>query len=77
MQTSRPPEVREQIWHSCLLHFLFLSGFVWMFIEAVMLCVKNLSQISSRKRDVLSNGFLCVIGYLVVVVVVCVCWSGS
>uniref|UniRef100_A0A9J8D4Y7 Uncharacterized protein n=1 Tax=Cyprinus carpio carpio TaxID=630221 RepID=A0A9J8D4Y7_CYPCA len=34
---------------SGLLHFLFLSGFVWMFIEAVLLfiCVKNLSQISS------------------------------
>ncbi|XP_073698839.1 adhesion G protein-coupled receptor E3-like [Garra rufa] len=59
---------------SGLLHFLFLSGFVWMFIEAVMLfiCVKNLSQISSRKKEVLSSGFLCVIGYLVAMVVVCV-----
>ncbi|XP_026128132.1 adhesion G protein-coupled receptor E3-like [Carassius auratus] len=59
---------------SGLLHFLFLSGFVWMFIEAVLLfiCVKNLSQISSRKREVLSSGFLCVIGYLVALVVVCV-----
>ncbi|XP_016354664.1 adhesion G protein-coupled receptor E3-like [Sinocyclocheilus anshuiensis] len=48
---------------SGLLHFLFLSGFVWMFIEAVLLfiCVKNLSQI-----------FLCVIGYVVALVVVCV-----
>ncbi|KAL1281279.1 hypothetical protein QQF64_000082 [Cirrhinus molitorella] len=57
-----------------LLHFLFLSGFVWMFIEAVLLfiCVKNLSQISSKKRKVLSSGFLCVIGYLVALVVVCV-----
>ncbi|XP_073697995.1 adhesion G protein-coupled receptor E3-like [Garra rufa] len=59
---------------SGLLHFLFLSGFVWMFIEAVMLfiCVKNLSKISYRKREVLSSGFLCVIGYLVALVVVCV-----
>ncbi|KAI2650172.1 Adhesion G protein-coupled receptor E3 [Labeo rohita] len=59
---------------SGLLHFFFLSGFVWMFIEAVMLFiyVKNLSQISSRKREVLSSGFLCVIGYLIALVVVCV-----
>ncbi|XP_042621846.1 putative adhesion G protein-coupled receptor E4P [Cyprinus carpio] len=59
---------------SGLLHFLFLSGFVWMFIEAVLLfiCVKNLSQIRSKKREVLSSGFLCVIGYLVALVVVCV-----
>ncbi|XP_058608821.1 adhesion G protein-coupled receptor E3-like isoform X2 [Onychostoma macrolepis] len=55
-----------------LLHFLFLSGFVWMFIEAVLLfiCVKNLSQISSKKRAELRNGFLCVIGYVVALVVV-------
>uniref|UniRef100_A0A8C1WTN6 Adhesion G protein-coupled receptor E3-like n=1 Tax=Cyprinus carpio TaxID=7962 RepID=A0A8C1WTN6_CYPCA len=59
---------------SGLLHFLFLSGFVWMFIEGVLLfiCVKNLSQISSKKRKVLSSGFLCVIGYVVALVVVCV-----
>uniref|UniRef100_A0A673GJ21 Uncharacterized protein n=1 Tax=Sinocyclocheilus rhinocerous TaxID=307959 RepID=A0A673GJ21_9TELE len=59
---------------SGLLHFLFLSGCVWMFIEAVLLfiCVKNLSQISSKKREVLSSGFLCVIGYVVALVVVCV-----
>ncbi|XP_016139846.1 putative adhesion G protein-coupled receptor E4P [Sinocyclocheilus grahami] len=59
---------------SGLLHFLFLSGFVWMFIEALLLfiCVKNLSQISSKKREVLSSGFLCVIGYVVALVVVCV-----
>ncbi|XP_059410853.1 adhesion G protein-coupled receptor E3-like [Carassius carassius] len=59
---------------SGLLHFLFLSGFVWMFIEAVLLyiCVKNLSQISSKKREVLRNGFLCVIGYVVALVVVAV-----
>ncbi|XP_016114713.1 adhesion G protein-coupled receptor E1-like [Sinocyclocheilus grahami] len=59
---------------SGLLHFLFLSGFVWMLIEAVLLfiCVKNLSQISSKKREVLSSGFLCVIGYLVALVLVAV-----
>ncbi|XP_051762967.1 adhesion G protein-coupled receptor E3-like [Ctenopharyngodon idella] len=59
---------------SGVLHFLFLSGFVWMFIEAVLLfiCVKNLSQISSKKREVLSTGFLCVIGYTVALVVVAV-----
>ncbi|XP_016098176.1 adhesion G protein-coupled receptor E3-like isoform X2 [Sinocyclocheilus grahami] len=59
---------------SGLLHFLFLSGFVWMFIEAVLLfiCVKSLSQISSKKKEVLSSGFLCVIGYVVALVVVCV-----
>ncbi|XP_067260255.1 putative adhesion G protein-coupled receptor E4P [Chanodichthys erythropterus] len=57
---------------SGVLHFLFLSGFVWMFIEAVLLfiCVKNLSQISSKKREVLSSGFLCVIGYMVALLVV-------
>ncbi|XDV16608.1 hypothetical protein PO909_016250 [Leuciscus waleckii] len=57
-----------------VLHFLFLSGFVWMFIEAVLLfiCVKNLSQISSKRRGVLRSGFLCVIGYTVALVVVAV-----
>ncbi|XP_048009721.1 adhesion G protein-coupled receptor E3-like [Megalobrama amblycephala] len=59
---------------SGVLHFLFLSGFAWMFIEAVLLfiCVRNLSQISSKKREVLSTGFLCVIGYTVALVVVAV-----
>ncbi|CAM4464797.1 unnamed protein product [Leuciscus chuanchicus] len=59
---------------SGVLHFLFLSGFVWMFIEAVLLfiCVKNLSQISSINRKVLSREFLCVIGYTVALVVVAV-----
>ncbi|KAK9975736.1 hypothetical protein ABG768_020972 [Culter alburnus] len=57
---------------SGVLHFFFLSGFVWMFIEAVLLyiCVTNLSRISSKKREVLSSGFLCVIGYTVALVVV-------
>ena len=45
-----------------------------MFIEAVLLfiCVENLSQIRSINRAVLSSGFLCVIGYVVALVVVCV-----
>ncbi|XP_056622963.1 adhesion G protein-coupled receptor E3-like [Triplophysa dalaica] len=57
---------------SRFLHFLFLSCFVWMFIEAVLLyiCVKNLSQISSRQRAVLSNRFLIVIGYVIALVTV-------
>ncbi|XP_052393509.1 adhesion G protein-coupled receptor E3-like [Carassius gibelio] len=59
---------------SGLLQFLFLSGFVWMFIEAVLLfiCVENLSQISSINRTVLSREFLCVMGYVVALVVVSV-----
>ncbi|XP_056310100.1 adhesion G protein-coupled receptor E2-like isoform X2 [Danio aesculapii] len=57
---------------SRVLHFLFLSGFVWMFIEAVLLliCVKNLSQLSSQKKNVFRNIFLCVIGYGVALIVV-------
>ncbi|XP_056590877.1 adhesion G protein-coupled receptor E3-like [Triplophysa dalaica] len=57
---------------SGFLHFLFLSCFVWMFIEAVLLyvCVKNLSQISSRQRAVLSSRFLIVIGYVIALVIV-------
>uniref|UniRef100_A0A8C1P7L2 Uncharacterized protein n=1 Tax=Cyprinus carpio TaxID=7962 RepID=A0A8C1P7L2_CYPCA len=59
---------------SGLLQFFFLSSFVWMFIEAVLLfiCVKNLSQISSINGEVLSSGFLCVFGYVVALVVVAV-----
>ncbi|XP_073699874.1 adhesion G protein-coupled receptor E3-like [Garra rufa] len=59
---------------SGILHFFFLSGFVWMFIEAVMLyiCVRNLSQISSKRWKVLRSGYLCVIGYMIALVVVCV-----
>ncbi|XDV16144.1 hypothetical protein PO909_015976 [Leuciscus waleckii] len=73
MQTSRPSEVLCAV-ISGVLHFLHLSGFVWMFIEAVLLfiCVKNLSQISSINRKVLSREFLCVIGYTVPLVVVAV-----
>ncbi|XP_065130497.1 adhesion G protein-coupled receptor E1-like [Paramisgurnus dabryanus] len=57
---------------SGVLHFFFLSCFVWMFIEAVLLfiCVKNLSQISSRWRAVLSSRFLIVIGYVIPFIIV-------
>ncbi|XP_051994058.1 adhesion G protein-coupled receptor E3-like [Xyrauchen texanus] len=57
---------------SGVLHFLFLSSFVWMFIEAVLIfiCVKNLSQISSNQREVLSSRFMIVIGYVIAFVVV-------
>ncbi|XP_073716220.1 adhesion G protein-coupled receptor E3-like [Misgurnus anguillicaudatus] len=54
------------------LHFFFLSCFVWMFIEAMLLfiCVKNISQISSRQRAMLNKGFLIVIGYAIDFVIV-------
>ncbi|XP_073669667.1 adhesion G protein-coupled receptor E3-like isoform X2 [Paramisgurnus dabryanus] len=54
------------------LHFFFLSCFMWMFIEAVLLfiCVKNLPQISSRQRAILHKGFLIVIGYAIDFVIV-------
>ncbi|XP_073670395.1 adhesion G protein-coupled receptor E3-like [Paramisgurnus dabryanus] len=57
---------------SGVLHFFFLSCFVWMFIEAVLLfiCVKNISQISSRQRARLNRGFLIVIGYAIVLFIV-------
>ncbi|XP_051560220.1 adhesion G protein-coupled receptor E3-like isoform X2 [Myxocyprinus asiaticus] len=57
---------------SGVLHFFFLSSFVWMFIEAVLIfiCVKNLSQISSKQREVLSSRFIIVIGYVIALVVV-------
>ncbi|XP_051982625.1 putative adhesion G protein-coupled receptor E4P [Xyrauchen texanus] len=57
---------------SGVLQFFFLSSFVWMFIEGVLLfiCVKNLSQISSKQREVLSSGFMIVIGYVIAFVVV-------
>ncbi|XP_051983040.1 adhesion G protein-coupled receptor E1-like [Xyrauchen texanus] len=55
---------------SGVLHFLFLSSFVWMLIEGVLLfiCVKSLSQISSKQREVLSSGFMIVIGYVTALV---------
>ncbi|KAL6482075.1 hypothetical protein MHYP_G00101550 [Metynnis hypsauchen] len=55
-----------------VLHFLFLSAFVWMFIEAVLLfiSVKNLTKIRSKQKEVLSWKYLTVIGYVIPLTVV-------
>ncbi|XP_072513063.1 adhesion G protein-coupled receptor E1-like [Salminus brasiliensis] len=55
-----------------VLHFLFLSAFVWMFIEAVLLfiSVKNLTKIRSKQKEILSWKCLAVIGYIIPLVVV-------
>ncbi|XP_060715865.1 adhesion G protein-coupled receptor E3-like [Tachysurus vachellii] len=55
--------------------FFFISAFVWMFIETVLifLLVKNLSKIRSNQREVLSMKWINMIGYLVPVAVVIVC----
>ncbi|KAL7852150.1 hypothetical protein SRHO_G00179350 [Serrasalmus rhombeus] len=54
-----------------VLHFLFLSAFVWMSIEAVLLfiVVKNLTQIRP-KMEMLSWKCLTVIGYIIPLTVV-------
>ncbi|XP_037399274.1 adhesion G protein-coupled receptor E3-like isoform X2 [Pygocentrus nattereri] len=54
-----------------VLHYLFLSAFVWMFIEAFLLFlfVKNMTKIRSKK-DVLSWKYLIVIGYVIPLAVV-------
>lgn len=50
-----------------VIYFLFLSAFVWMLIEAVLLYifVKNLSRINSRQSDVLDWKCMIVIGYVI------------
>ncbi|KAL6482081.1 hypothetical protein MHYP_G00101610 [Metynnis hypsauchen] len=55
-----------------VLHFLFLSAFVWMFIEAFLLFlfVKNLTKIRSKQEDVLSWKCLIVIGYAIPLAIV-------
>ncbi|KAL7845284.1 hypothetical protein AOLI_G00234760 [Acnodon oligacanthus] len=55
-----------------VLHFLFLSAFVWMFIEAVLLfiAVKNLTKIKSNEEAGLWGKWLVVIGYAVPLAVV-------
>ncbi|XP_049325479.1 adhesion G protein-coupled receptor E3-like [Astyanax mexicanus] len=55
-----------------VLHFLFLSAFVWMLIEAVLLfiSVKNLRKIRSKQKEVLGWKWLIIIGYLIPLVVV-------
>ncbi|XP_066516578.1 adhesion G protein-coupled receptor E3-like [Hoplias malabaricus] len=54
-----------------VLHFLFLSAFVWMFIEAVLLFihVKNLTKLRSKKEG-LNWKCLVVIGYIIPLIVV-------
>ncbi|KAG9262763.1 hypothetical protein AMEX_G24613 [Astyanax mexicanus] len=55
-----------------VLHFLFLSAFVWMLIEAVLLfiSVKNLRKIRSKQKEVLGWKCLIIIGYVIPLVVV-------
>ncbi|XP_036413140.1 adhesion G protein-coupled receptor E3-like [Colossoma macropomum] len=55
-----------------VLHFLFLSAFVWMFIEAVLLfiAVKNLTTIRSKVKESLQGKWLVVIGYVAPLAVV-------
>ncbi|XP_072513047.1 uncharacterized protein [Salminus brasiliensis] len=50
-----------------VLHFLFLSAFVWMLIDAVLLFIsaKNLTKIQSSKKEVLGWRCLIVIGYVI------------
>ncbi|KAL6481978.1 hypothetical protein MHYP_G00100580 [Metynnis hypsauchen] len=54
------------------LHFLFLSSFVWMFTDAILLFIsaKNLTKIRSRQKKMLGWKYLTVIGYVVPLVVV-------
>ncbi|KAG9262770.1 adhesion G protein-coupled receptor E3-like [Astyanax mexicanus] len=55
-----------------VLHFLFLSAFVWMLIEAVLLfiSVKNLTKLRSRQTELLSWRWLIIIGYIIPLVTV-------
>ncbi|KAL7852233.1 hypothetical protein SRHO_G00180180 [Serrasalmus rhombeus] len=55
-----------------VLHFLFLSAFVWMFIEALVLfiAVKNLSRPKSKHKELLTWKLLTVVGYMIALVVV-------
>ncbi|XP_036416751.1 adhesion G protein-coupled receptor E1-like [Colossoma macropomum] len=55
-----------------LLHFLFLSSFVWMFIDAVLLFIsaKNLTKFRSKQKRMLGWKYLTVIGYVIPLLVV-------
>ncbi|XP_030634721.1 adhesion G protein-coupled receptor E1-like [Chanos chanos] len=55
-----------------ILHFLFLSAFMWMFLEAITLfiSVMHLSKIKSRRREVLHWKYQLVIGYVLPTLVV-------
>ncbi|XP_076845537.1 adhesion G protein-coupled receptor E3-like [Brachyhypopomus gauderio] len=57
-----------------ILHFLFLSSFVWMFIDAglIFIVVKNLTKIRSKHVEVLNWKCLSIIGYLIPMIVVSV-----
>ncbi|XP_036391959.1 adhesion G protein-coupled receptor E3-like [Megalops cyprinoides] len=50
---------------SGVLHFLFLSSFVWMFLEALQLflLVRNLTEVRIIQREGIHCGFLLLIGY--------------
>ncbi|XP_066511406.1 adhesion G protein-coupled receptor E3-like [Hoplias malabaricus] len=54
------------------LHFLFLSAFVWMLIDAVLLfiSVKNLTKIRPNQKEALNWKIAILIGYLVPLLVV-------
>ncbi|XP_076842028.1 adhesion G protein-coupled receptor E3-like isoform X2 [Brachyhypopomus gauderio] len=55
-----------------VLQFLFLSAFVWMFIDAVLLfiAVKNLSKIRPKQKEAFSWKWLIIIGYVISLVIV-------
>ncbi|XP_049325451.1 uncharacterized protein LOC103027453 [Astyanax mexicanus] len=69
-------KIRAFLWAckvlSGVLHYLFLSAFVWMLIDAVLLFIsaKNLSKIRSSKEEVLGWKWLTVIGYVIPLVLV-------
>ncbi|XP_066511232.1 adhesion G protein-coupled receptor E3-like [Hoplias malabaricus] len=68
-------EILSKTWCAAMagvLHFLFLSAFVWMFIEAVLLFiyVKNLTKIRSKQNEVLNWKYLMLIGYIIPLFVV-------
>ncbi|KAL6481976.1 hypothetical protein MHYP_G00100560 [Metynnis hypsauchen] len=50
-----------------VLHFLFLSAFVWMFIDAALLFIfaRNLTKIRTNQREMLGWKCFTVIGYLI------------
>ncbi|XP_030634746.1 adhesion G protein-coupled receptor E3-like [Chanos chanos] len=71
LMAYRPPSGACAVFAG-ILHFLLLSAFVWMFLEAITLfiSVKNLSKIKSRRREVLHWKYQLVIGYVVPTLVV-------
>ncbi|KAL6481992.1 hypothetical protein MHYP_G00100720 [Metynnis hypsauchen] len=55
-----------------ILHFLFLSAFVWMFIDSVLLLIsaKNLTKIRSHPKEVIGWKCVVAIGYVIPLIVV-------